>query len=562
MLTDLVVEGLGVIDHAEISLGGGCSVLTGETGAGKTLVVAALALLRGGRADRTLVRHGAEAARVQGRWELPASHPVVDALVVEGVIDAPDEGPAEVVVTRTVPASGGTARARVNGRLVTLATVEAIGGGLVEIAGQQEHQRASSPAWQRTTLDRFAGDEAIRLADETRTAFKAAVRAERALEGLRAGDRERRRELDMLAHEIEEISAADVMSGEGERLARDAERMERAERIAAGLGEVLDALGGERGAGASLGDAASALARLADDDADLSDAAARVRSVLNEVVDVEGELARRTIPVDPAALDETRRRLEVLAKLKRKYGADEDEILGYLERAQTRLSALSDDDDSIGRLEADAAAHRARAASLARRLGKLRRSSAPRLERAMEEALDRLALPGARFSVGLEDRPLHEGGTETVAFSIAADPGEAPRPLARVASGGELSRISLALHLLASREEALTMVFDEVDAGVGGRAAQAVGQALAELAHTTRGQVVVVTHLPQVAAFADRHYRVTKAAGGGRATARVDAVAGDDRVAELSRMLAGLPESRRAHEHARELLALAGGNRS
>jgi DNA repair protein RecN (Recombination protein N) len=260
---------------------------------------------------------------------------------------------------------------------------------------------------------------------------------------------------------------------------------------------------------------------------------------------------------DPSALATVRERIGVLARLRRKYGATEDEVLAYLERCKTRAGELERaGSDEAGLVDAVARARDA-AASAAERLSRARHEAAPKLARAMERSMSALALPEATFEVALEARDLYRGGIENVTFMVAANPGEAPRPIAKVASGGELSRIALALRLLTSAGTAPTMVFDEVDAGVGGEAARAVGERLAELGKRPSTQVLVVTHLPQVAAFADHQYLVSKGAADGRNTSEVARVEGGARVEELSRMLAGLPESERAREHAQELLELA-----
>jgi DNA repair protein RecN (Recombination protein N) len=563
MLSELVVEGLGVIDRAEITLDRGCCALTGETGAGKTLVVAALSLLLGDRADRTLVREGAAEARVEGRFVVARSHPAVALLRAHGILppdeshDAGDE--VELVLARSVAADGRTRPARVNGRLVTVALLDELGGQLVEIAGQHTHARLTSPSVQRALLDAFAGEATQALAAEVADAVGRAVRAEREAAALRSSERERRRELDLLNYEISEIEGAAPQPGESDRLRTEAQRLENAEVLATGIHRALAALRDEGGAGELIDLAQAELGRLVPSDPRLHELAGRLESIGHELADVGNELVARMTEPDPGALDEVRGRLATLARLARKYGDDERAVLEYLQRSRSRASDIDSLDERLEAVETEAAEWRARATELARRLSQNRRAAAPRLERAMEQLLGELALPGARFEVVLNDCDSYEGGAETVEYRVSANAGEPPRPLAKVASGGELSRISLALHLSASSGTAETMVFDEVDAGVGGAGAQAVGRALADLAARTSSQVVVVTHLPQVAVFADRHLRVTKSAVGGRMTAVVEEVGGEGRVAELSRMLAGLPESKRARDHAKELLDLASG---
>jgi DNA repair protein RecN (Recombination protein N) len=555
MLTDLVVQGLGVIEATELTLEEGCSALTGETGAGKTLVVAAVGLLMGGRADRTMVRAGADRALIQGRFVIPAEHEAVDALRRLGLVSELTNkgGDVEVVVARSISRDGRTT-VRVNGHLATAAAVAEACASLVEIAGQHEHARLGSSSLQRRLLDAYAGPETRALAGEVASAVGAYHDARRAAEAAASGARSRGREIAALRHEVDEIARARVTSGEGEELAREAGRLEHAESIAAGVGAAIEALRAERGAAELLAEAAGALRRLARHDLALARAAERLETVAYEADDIAQDLSTRLVPPDPERLEAVHDRRALLSRLRRKYGATEGAVLAYLDDARARLEGLeaaeSAGDDLEGARDRAAAA----AEDLAARLSATRKGAGERLQADMASVLGELALDGARFEVALEPRPLYEGGSERVRFDVATNPGEPPRPVAKVASGGELARIALALNLLVGSEAARTMVFDEVDAGVGGEAAQAVGRCLAQLARRAGGQVLVVTHLPQVAAFADTHLAVTKETDGKRATARVHRVDGDERVAELSRMLAGLPESRRARSHARELL--------
>ena len=555
MLVDLVVENLGVIEHAEVTFPPGSSAVTGETGAGKTLVVAAVGLLLGDRAEKILVRQGADRARVQGRFVLTPDHPAV-ALLRERDLLEEDGDHVELVLGRIVPREG-SATARVNGRLATAATLNDLGPLLVEIAGQHEHGRVADLAWQRATLDAFAGAEA--LATEVSEHHRAARRARRRHEELLSTERARQRELDVVGFEIDEIEKAGLVADEELRLIEDVRRLEHAEAIGQGLSAAVEALSGEGAAQERIASAAGEVARLTSADPDLAALAERLEHAQVEVSDVASELARRITAPDPAALDATRDRLGQLARLKRKYGDSVPEVLRYLESARAKRDELTSADEEVDRWAAEAAKHEADARAASNRLSAARAEAAPRLQSAVESLLEGLALGGARFEVDLEPRELYEGGLESVAFAVAANPGEAPRPIAKVASGGELSRISLALHLVAGTAGATTMIFDEVDAGVGGSAAQSVGRSLAELARTSDRQVLVVTHLPQVAAFADAHFRVVKLAVGERAHAQLERIAGEERVAELSRMLAGLPASERAQEHALELLDLAAG---
>ena len=444
-----------------------------------------------------------------------------------------------------------------NGRLTTVSFLAEIGPLLGEIAGQRDHQRLSSSAFQRSVLDSAAGEETVALAAEVAAAVGSARAAGRLVDELRASERERSRELDVLDFEIREIESGDLREGEGEALGEQAARLENAEAIARGLDDAVAALHGDRGAEELLAVARSAIGSLAEMDAGLSPLARRLEDASYEIADIAADLVRRRIDPDPSALEEVRDRLAEIARLRRKYGDDEAEILGYLERARARARELESLGSHLHEAEEEARAGMQRATALAESLGRRRRSAARDFAEQVETLLAELAMPEVRFEVAFRPRSLYEGGLEEVELLVATDPGAQPRPVAKIASGGELSRIALALHLVSNPPSAGTVVFDEVDAGVGGEAARSVGRSLAALGSRSETQVIVVTHLPQVAAFADWHFRVSKAVVGGRAFADVVRVDGDERVAELSRMLAGLPESGWAREHAQELLDLA-----
>jgi DNA repair protein RecN (Recombination protein N) len=550
MLTELMVEGVGVIERAELSFDEGSCALTGETGAGKTLVVAAVALLLGERADRTLVRTGAPRALVEGRFSLARDHPAVERLVAEELLDDGPQTEADIVLSRVISPEG-RGRARVNGRLVPLTTLAQIGSELVEIAGQSEHGRINSAREQRRLLDSFAGTTSV--ADEVAEAVRRSAELKGRLEEAHAGARARARELDVLEFEVSEIDAAGIEEGELEGLNAQTVRLELAEKVSSSLQSAVENLRGEGGAVEKTSAAQNAVAGAGDRDQVFAAVAERLGSCALELEDIAQELRALTLEPDPEALEQAHLRKATIARLLRKYGKDESEVLAYLERARARAEQLRATDASLTQLEEE---HRAALEEAQRRssvLAAARREAAPELAAAVERELDALALEGAHFSVVIEPSELGEGGTERVSFELAANPSEALKPISKVASGGELARIALALHLVVRRSEAQTLIFDEVDAGVGGKAALAVGRALAELGRSGGAQVLLVTHLPQVAAFADTHYRVVPSPEGAK-VARVEA---DERVAELSRMLAGLPQSERAQEHAQELLALA-----
>jgi len=553
MLRDLVVENLGVIERADLELSEGSSALTGETGAGKTLLVSAMGLLMGDRADRSLIRQGARAARVEARFELPEGHAALGFLREQDLVDPSER---EVVISRSIAEGGG--KVRVNGRLASVGVLVEVAPALVEIAGQHEHQRLGSRRQQLAVLDAFAGARAVELAHRVADAVRIAAQARAEAEVLESGERERAREMDSLRREITEIEAAGIQPGESETLRAEAARLEHAAAIGEAISAARSSLEAEGGAVDQIRAATHLLDKVTDRDPGLAPLLTRLSSSILELEDVAQELGARHPSTEPGVLEETRRRLSELTGLHRKFGEDDAAVMAYVAAARETVDRLENAALDIERTRRAAEEREAEAMSLAQELSRLRSEASARLEAEVGSILDTLAMGSTTMEVGIEPRPLYEGGLESVELR-AGTPGQDPRPISKVASGGELSRIALALRLAsgASTSFPSTMIFDEVDAGVGGEAARSVGRALADLSRRTGMQVLVVTHLPQVAAFADSHHRVRKSVEAGATTARVDRVVGEERVAELSRMLAGLPGSERAREHAQELLEMA-----
>ncbi len=525
MLVELRVRDLGVIESVTLDLGPGMTALTGETGAGKTLIVEALELLVGGRADAALVRPGAEEALVEGRF-------VVD-----------DE---EVILARAVPARG-RSRAWVDGRMAPVAALAEAGARLLDLHGQHSHQSLLDAAAQRRALDTFAGIDLAPLA-----AARATRRAlQEQLDGLGGDDRARARESDLLRYQLEEIDAAGLRGpDEDDELAAEEDRLAEAsahrEAAAAALAALDAGDGGGRGAIDMLGTARAVM----DGRAPLETLAGRLAALQADAADAATELRHvvETWEDDPARLEEVRSRRQRLRELSRKYGEGSAGVLAFAEETRRRLAELDAVDERALALQAELAGAEAQLAAAEAVVGAARRRAAPKLAAAVEKRLRVLAMPHARVEVTVSG----PDPGDDVAFGLGANPGEAVLPLAKVASGGELARAMLALRLVLTDAPA-TMVFDEVDAGVGGEAAQAVGAALAEVAD--RHQVLVVTHLAQVAAFARCQLGVRKEVDGGRTVAHAGALEGEGRVVELARMLSGRPGSATARRHAEELLA-------
>lgn len=551
MLVELHVRDLGVIQEASIELGPGMTALTGETGAGKTLLVEALELLLGGRADPVLVRPGTPEALVEGRFVHEGAGLDADGARADDERPGGEDDGTELILARSVPAGGGRSRAWVNGRMAPVSALADHGARLVDLYGQHAQQSLFDPAAQRRALDAFAGIDTgplRRLHAERR-------RLTSEVEALGGDERARAREIDLLRHQLDEIDAARLDDpDEDAALGAEEERLSEAARYRELAGIALDALEAEERAEAAgavdrLGQAASALSSRPA----LAPLAERLRALQAEASDAASELraVRDGWEDDPQRLDDIRARRQLLRDLSRKYREAIAGVTAFAEEAHRQLEALESVGERVASLTGELEALDRALAAEASAVGAARRQAAPSLAAAVEERLVRLAMPGARLEVSVgESDP-----GDDVRFLLGANRGEPVLPLAKVASGGELARAMLALRLVLS-EAPPAMVFDEVDAGVGGEAAVSVGQALAELA--TRRQVLVVTHLAQVAAFADRQLVVHKHERAARTTADVVPVDGEERVVELARMLSGQPGSATARRHAEELLATAG----
>jgi DNA repair protein RecN (Recombination protein N) len=547
VLLELHISGLGVISDLDLELHPGLNVLTGETGAGKTMVTVGLALALGGRASASLVRREAGRVRVEARFDSPAT-PAAAEWAEDG----------EIVLARTVSADGRSA-ARIGGQMVPVSALSALGPDLVEVHGQNHAQRLLSAAEQTSFLDRFAGGEHAAVAREYREAYDRLRRARLRLEELDRETREREREKDLLAYQVREIEAAGVSPGEAGALSAEESRLANAERLSERAATAELAMSADGGAADGLAAAAAALRDAAPVDEEAAGLSVRLTAVAEEAADVAREIRswRERVRVDPQRLEEVRERLHAIGALERKYGEGEEGVLAYLEQARDRLASLEGTGREREELEAEVGELVARAGTLAAALTAGRRLAAPELGSALEAELHELGMLGATVEVVLRPVPeLGAAGADRAELLFSGGPGQAAMPLAKVASGGELSRTMLACRsVMADLDAVPTLVFDEVDAGIGGRAGLAVGRRLARLARSR--QVLVVTHLPQIACFADRHVRVAKDSG----TATVSALADEERVEEISRMLSGLPESDAAATHAEELLAQAAAER-
>jgi DNA repair protein RecN (Recombination protein N) len=544
VLHELHIAGLGVIDDLELELDPGLNVLTGETGTGKTMVTVGLALALGRRAGSHLVRAGSDAARVQARFDAP------DGADAEGWVED-----GETVLARTITAQGRGA-ARIGRQLVPVSALAELGGGLVEVHGQREGHRLLSSGAQTQFLDRYAGGDHLRAVQALAGEHETLRNVRAALGELDERERDREREMDLLAYQVREIEASSPRPGELAELRLEEARLAHAERLLDRAAAAERHLSADGGAGEVLGSAVSELAGVADLDATAGELAARAEGLAAEGLELEREVRayRERLELDPARLGELRDRIGALDGLMRKYGPAEEDVLAFLERARARLEELAGSVEERTRLSERARELGERVTVLAAAVSDGRSRSAPELGSALTRELAELGMVGARVEVTLApNTEVTAAGAERVEFVFGGGPGQPALPLSKVASGGELSRTMLACRaVLVDLDDVPTLVFDEVDAGIGGHAGVAVGRRLAAIAASR--QVIVVTHLPQIASFADRHVRVRKVRG--RATVEVLDDAG--RVEELSRMLSGLPGSDTAATHAEELLAEAG----
>ncbi|GAA1568624.1 DNA repair protein RecN [Actinomadura kijaniata] len=565
MVDEVRIQGLGVIDEAVLDLSPGFNVVTGETGAGKTMVVTSLGLLFGGRADPQRVRPGADRATVEGRI-------VVDpgGRVVERVEEAGGELDDDTLIVMRSVSAEGRSRAFLGGRSVPVSMLINLADELVAVHGQSDQQRLLQAGRQRAALDRYAGSALTKpLRAYTRT-YQRHREVSALLEELTTRARERQQEADMLRFGLEEIEKVDPKPGEDAELAAEEERLGHADALRGAADLAHEALLGDPAAAIEapnvtglLGQARHALDAVRDHDPELAALADRLAEAGYLIADVSTDLAAyaESIDADPVRLAAVQERRAELTALTRKYGQTLDEVLAWSRNSAVRLTELEGDDDRIEELRAEHGELSERLAAEAAELTTVRTRAAERFSKAVTEELKALAMPHARVHVTVTPTGDHgPHGADEVEVRLAPHPGAQPLPLHKGASGGELSRVMLAIEVVfAGADPVPTFVFDEVDAGVGGKAAVEIGRRLSRLARNA--QVIVVTHLPQVAAFADQHLLVEKSNDGTVTRSGVTALDREGRVRELSRMLAGLEDSELGRAHAEELLEMAAQER-
>ncbi len=572
------VRNYALIEHISIQFGDGFNVLTGETGAGKSLVIDCLGLIVGGRASAESVRTGAESAVVEAVFDLSQIASMADILSEQGIDPEPD---GTLVISREVWPQG-RSRCRVNGRTVTLTSLSAIGERLVDIYGQHEYQSLARPSRHLALLDSFGGARLSEALTAYRSRYELWRSARRELAELTASARERARRADLLTFEVNEIESVKLQPDEDVLLAAERTILANAERLLAGVSQAFELV-----YESSRPDSPSAYDMLADALAHL-DAAARIDASLAPARDLLASMCEQassvgramrsygeSIDFSPARLAIVEERLAAIARLKRKYGDTLGEVIEHGRAAREALDLVVHADERLAELERRAAEYAGEAAGAAAEVSRIRGRIASRLERDITRELAELSMPKAAFRVQIgrtrgdaehelivDGRPCTAGpdGVDDVEFLFSANPGEEPRPLVRIASGGEMSRVMLAIKsVLAQVDDMPTMVFDEVDQGIGGEASRAVAARLAGIGRVR--QVLAVTHLPQIAAAAARHFAVRKEESGGRTQVGIWHLDRDERVAEIARMLGGENPSSLTQAHAGEMLERLGSGR-
>lgn len=559
MLRELRIENLLLIERAELRLGEGLNAITGETGAGKTVLAHSLDLLMGGKARPQIVRPGAEEAWVEGVFDLPAG--LLAEPELAEITERLPEDAEEVVLGRRVSASGRTS-AFIGGRAASASDLKLLGRQLLAFFGQHEHRKLTIASAQMEVLDGFVGVDHLKLRESYRETHRECLRLEAELAELRERDGSRERDLDLFRYELSEIEEVGPDPTEEAELNAERERLRHAEGLREAAGGAREAaIGAEEDGGAAAGlvRAESLLQGVGGVDADLDALATRLSAVAIELGDLAGELHTYIdgLESDPGRLASVEERLDALDRLQRKHGGSVESVLAHAEHCRAEIARLESAKERGAEAEAALAEAETARSKLAAKLSKARAKAAAPLEHDAAQELERLAMPGAKLEVVLEAHPDGFGlsGAETVELRLAPNPGLEPAALRDAASGGELSRVMLALSGIGGAAGANTLIFDEIDAGVGGKTARAVGERLRALGEGR--QVICITHLPQVASLAGTHFTLEKDVSGDRATASVRRLDGEGVVEEIRRMLGGERSDDAATRHARELLAAA-----
>ena len=556
MLRTISIRNFAIIEKLDLEFGAGFNVLTGETGAGKSIIMDALNLILGGRSGAEMVRGGAERASIDAVFDIGGS-PELMKIVADLGFETEDD---MLFLSRDVSA-GGKSSARVAGRPATVAQLREIGDWLVDLHGQHEHQYLLASARHLDILDEWGGKAIAGLREEVGAAFGRVQALRREKAALETDARERAHLLDLYVFQSKEIHDAKLVPGEEEELSQEQKRGANAQKLAEAAGAAAECLSGGDESGGALPALASALRVLEEAaalDAGLQPALEAVRSASYELSETERDLVRYqdTVELDPERLEEIETRIDTIRALKRKYGDSIEEILAYGADVAGKVDALSHSEERGAQLNAEIEKALKRLEELGTKLSRLRHEAAKKFQTLTLTELRDLAMEKVRFEVHIEKCEPTAKGSDRVEFLIATNPGEPLRPLAKVASGGEISRVMLAMKsALASQESLPTMVFDEIDVGVGGRTASVIAEKMAHLSQSA--QILCITHLAQLASRGDRHFYIEKRVTGSRTTVSVTPLTPEERIAEVARMIGGASVTETVLQHAREMLHVA-----
>lgn len=566
MLRELSIRNLAVIEEIHVAFHNGFHVLTGETGAGKSILIDALSLIVGGRGSADMVRYGCDKAEMEAMFDLPHNHPVWSQLERLGVQHRPEE----MLVIRRELSAQGKSSCRVNGQLVTITMLREIGEYLVNIHGQHEHQSLLRTDQHLEWLDLFGGDLLLERREQYKQVYGQLSQVRQSLRDVEDTSRQNVQMLDLYRFQIEEISSAKLKPGEDEELAEERRKLMYAGKRMDAATDAYDLLYGDKG----LDALSRAITKLNDiqnyDPAVLGPLVEQLQSAYYQAEDVAFQLRdyRDDIESDPERLAFVEDRLDLINGLKRKYGETIPDILAYLEQTINERDKIENRDEMLAQLKEKEEALFKQTLELARELSKLRQHASERLADAVQTELRQLQMPSARFQVSLDNKTeegspalrakLHANGMDDAVFMLSTNPGEPVKPLNKIASGGEMSRIMLALKsIFAEIDQIPTLIFDEVDTGVSGRAAQAIAEKLSSL--SSKCQVFSITHLPQVACMSDHHFEIKKKVHNDRTSTSVTELTREMRIEELARMLGGVEVTEKTKHHAQEMLDLAHG---
>ena len=553
MLERLIIKNIALISSLDIELGGGLNVLTGETGAGKSIIIDSVNLVLGERASKDLIAVNQQKARVEALFSIKNNDTVKSLLDDNGLLSADDE----LILMREITASG-KSLCRINGEVVPLATLHLIADSLVDVHGQHTHQSLLDPKKHMHMVDEFNAPEIIPVRNNVTELYRAYTEAERKLNSGFVSAEERERRIDILAYQINEIETAHLYAGEEEEITAELAVLSNAERISSSLDIASDIISGDRGSLGGVRKAADALSRISDISAVYSDIFERINSLYYELEDASYQLRDLSLSFEfsPERLNELENRMDYINSLKRKYGGSIEAVLEFMKNCKAELEELSSSDEIRGKLTKELARLNSEYFEASARLTALRNQAAQALSENVTKQLRELGMVNAQFTYvnNVSDEKLHINGSDSIEFMFSANAGEPCKPLAKVASGGELSRIMLAIKTVCADADAIpTLIFDEIDSGISGVTAIKVGEKMARIAASH--QVLCITHLPQIAAYADSHFLVEKTMKNGETHSSLMQLGDEERRTELARIMGSVNADESAVKYAQELIS-------